>query len=173
MQKIDELTNKKTRLEMVKEFHELFKLKIGDKPDVENEELASLRVRLIDEEFDELMKALDEYLEHGGKNYLVDVLDALLDLEYVLLGAVISFGMQDIFDKAFEEVHRSNMTKLYYYKDQHHFDEEVKSLRNKYGFDLAFEPSKKNVSIIRRLSDGKVLKPSEYSPAELKQFISE
>ena len=43
---------------------------------------------------------------------LVEVLDALADIGYILAGTIINHGMQDIYDDAFNEVHRSNMAKL-------------------------------------------------------------
>ena len=43
---------------------------------------------------------------------MVEVLDALADIGYILAGTIINHGMQDIFDASFDEVHRSNMAKL-------------------------------------------------------------
>jgi predicted HAD superfamily Cof-like phosphohydrolase len=43
---------------------------------------------------------------------MVEVLDALADIGYILAGTIINHGMQKIYDDAFNEVHRSNMAKL-------------------------------------------------------------
>ena len=43
---------------------------------------------------------------------MVEVLDALADIGYILAGTIINHGMQEIYDDAFNEVHRSNMAKL-------------------------------------------------------------
>ena len=64
-----------------------------------------LRLQLIQEELGELADAM-------SKNDLVSTLDALVDLQYVLSGTVLSLGFADAFDEAFREVHRSNMSKL-------------------------------------------------------------
>ena len=44
--------------------------------------------------------------------HMVEVLDALADIGYILAGTIINHGMQHIYDDAFNEVHRSNMAKL-------------------------------------------------------------
>ena len=53
-----------------------------------------------------------EYAEAARSGDLVEVLDALADIGYILAGTVINHGMQNIYDDAFNEVHRSNMAKL-------------------------------------------------------------
>lgn len=166
---LESKSEKMTRLEMVKKFHKLFSLEIGGSHNIKNEELSVLRLNLIKEEVEELQKAMRDFLEKRTKINLESVLDALVDIEYVLLGAVISFGMDDIFDEAFEEVHKSNMSKLYKYTSEEQLAEEINYLRHKYGtYNWIFVSTEiKNTSIIRRLSDGKILKPSGYSPVSL------
>lgn len=90
-------------LQQVKEFHELFDVPVLNKPELP-EERFELRLNLIEEEFRELKEAL-------YANDPVEVIDALADLKYVLNGAIIEFGMQDVFDEAFDRVHESNMSK--------------------------------------------------------------
>lgn len=68
------------------------------------EEIKKLRIRLIQEEFDELKKAMSE-------DDLIEVADALGDLVYVILGTVLAYGLQYKFVDIFNEIHRSNMTK--------------------------------------------------------------
>ncbi len=64
-----------------------------------------LRLQLIQEELGELAEAFNE-------ESLLGALDALVDLQYVISGTVLTLGLQDVFDAAFDEVHRSNMSKL-------------------------------------------------------------
>lgn len=77
------------------------------------EEEIDLRVRLIDEEFKELKTGIKKWkaaLPSGDVDALVEIADALADLDYVVNGAFVSFGLPGV---AIErEVHRSNMTKL-------------------------------------------------------------
>lgn len=122
-------------LKCVQEFHESFDLPVKDQPDISDPKTNLLRINLLAEELDELKEALTQ-------GDMVEVLDALTDLQYVLDGAYLSFGLQDVKHKAFEEVHRSNMSKL--------------------GADG--KP-------IRREEDGKVLKGPDYFKPDLSQFI--
>lgn len=92
-------------MKLVKEFHEKFGHPVKDKPDLLNHNLNELRVDLIDEELGELNEALSAGNE-------VAVLDALVDLQYVLDGAFLSLGFWKMKDAAMAEVHRSNMSKL-------------------------------------------------------------
>lgn len=92
-------------IEQVKEFHTTFQVKDPAYIDISNIDVAALRVRLLQEELDELNAALIE-------ENVVEVLDALTDLQYVLDGAYLAFGLSHLKDKAFAEVHRSNMSKL-------------------------------------------------------------
>ena len=91
-------------IEKVAEFHRSFSVNISNKPCIPMER-KDLRLNLIYEEYCELNQAIDN-------NDLVETFDALLDLQYVLFGTVLEFGLQDYFSAGFDEVHRSNMTKL-------------------------------------------------------------
>ena len=73
------------------------------KPTLPNDDLADLRVDLIQEEVDELQEAL-------MKKDIVEIADALTDILYVTYGAGHAFGID--LDTCFTEVHRSNMSKL-------------------------------------------------------------
>ena len=127
----------KSTLEMVQEFHETYGLPVENTPNINDEKTNALRINLLAEELDELKEALED-------GNMVEVLDALTDLQYVLDGAYLSFGLQDQKMAAFTEVHRSNMSKL---------GEDGKP--------------------IRRESDGKVLKGPNYFKPDLVQFIKQ
>jgi predicted HAD superfamily Cof-like phosphohydrolase len=54
----------------------------------------------------------EEYLEAANNNDLVEVADALGDMLYILCGTIIEHGMQDKIEAVFNEIQRSNMSKL-------------------------------------------------------------
>jgi len=87
----------------VRDFHQAFGQRIGEKPEFPDREERILRRKLITEEFNELTDA--EYA-----NDLVEVADALADIIYIACGTAVSYGIP--LDDVFAEVHRSNMAKL-------------------------------------------------------------
>ena len=87
------------------EFNEAFEIPKLASPGLGPDELIELRIKLLTEE-------VQEYAEAARSGDLVEVLDALADIGYILAGTIINHGMQDIYDDAFNEVHRSNMAKL-------------------------------------------------------------
>jgi predicted HAD superfamily Cof-like phosphohydrolase len=87
------------------EFNQAFDIPKLDSPDIGPEELIELRIKLLREE-------VEEYAEAARAGDLVEVLDALADIGYILAGTILNHGMQNIYDDAFDEVHRSNMAKL-------------------------------------------------------------
>src|SRR6201985_3951881 len=91
-------------LNQVAEFHTTFKHPIVAEPAIPSKERAQLRIELLAEELKELQQAVND-------NNLVEVADALCDLQYVLAGAILEFGMGEKFKDLFDEVHRSNMSK--------------------------------------------------------------
>jgi phosphoribosyl-ATP pyrophosphohydrolase len=92
-----------TNYEKVIEFMKTFGQECPDKPMFPSKDVVALRYELIREELEELKDAIKD-------KDIVEVADALVDIVYVTLGAAASFGID--FDSCFEEVHRSNMTKL-------------------------------------------------------------
>ena len=92
-----------TNFEKVKIFMETFGQEVKKKPSFSNDQINQLRYSLINEELEELKKALKE------KN-LIEVADALTDILYVTYGAGHAFGIN--LDNCFGEVQRSNMSKL-------------------------------------------------------------
>jgi len=105
-----------TNFEMVKEFHEKFDIRAHKEPIIPaNKKEVNLRLKLIHEEYLELIEAvIDEDA--------VAAADALTDLLYVIYGTGDCFGMD--LDACFKEVHRSNMSKL---------GEDGKPIRNEHG----------------------------------------
>ena len=87
------------------EFNEAFDIPKLESPSLGPDELIELRIKLLEEE-------VREYAEAARSGDLVEVLDALADIGYILAGTIINHGMQGIYDDAFNEVHRSNMAKL-------------------------------------------------------------
>jgi predicted HAD superfamily Cof-like phosphohydrolase len=85
------------------DFHKAFGQKVGDKPELPDINERGLRMKLLREEFEEYMEAEEE-------NDLVEIADALADLIYIACGTAVSYGIP--LDKIYDEVHRSNMSKL-------------------------------------------------------------
>jgi predicted HAD superfamily Cof-like phosphohydrolase len=90
----------------VKDFHNAFKIKNNEAPTVDIDDKAILlRYKLMREEN-------EEYLEAAQNGDLVEVADALGDMLYILCGTILSHGMQHKIAEVFEEIQRSNMSKL-------------------------------------------------------------
>ncbi len=90
----------------VHEFHTAFKLGIKNTPTADiGQSRNLLRFNLMKEEN-------EEYLEAANNNDLVEVADALGDMLYILAGTIIEHGMQYKIDEVFDEIQRSNMSKL-------------------------------------------------------------
>ena len=92
-----------SNFEMVGDFMEAFGQEVLYMPKMPDTNLAALRLDLITEEVQELRDGL-------GKNSMLEIADALTDILYVVYGAGHAFGID--LDECFNEVHRSNMTKL-------------------------------------------------------------
>ena len=92
-------------IELVTEFHKAFSHPVGEKPELISKERANLRISLIQEELNELKEAIED-------DDLVEVADALVDIQYVLDGAFVEFGFRGYKELLVKEVHASNMSKL-------------------------------------------------------------
>ena len=96
----------KKQIDAVALFHKSFKLNAQSSPTVViPEERKRLRFELMKEEN-------EEYLEAAMNNDTVEVADALGDMMYILCGTIIEHGMQGIIEEVFDEIQRSNMSKL-------------------------------------------------------------
>jgi predicted HAD superfamily Cof-like phosphohydrolase len=155
MKKIDSLNQ-------VAEFHKTFDAPILEKPTIPSEERCQLRVSLLQEELNELKEAIEN-------KDIVEIADALCDIQYVLSGAVLEFGLGDKFHKLFNEVQRSNMSKAC--ESIQEATETTSHYKQKDGTESHF--NKINGKwVVYRTSDNKVLKSINYSPANLKKILN-
>lgn len=92
-----------TQYDMVHEFHRVYDCCISNKPELPNREERALRIRLLQEEY-------NEYIQGEKNNDIVEIADALADMLYIINGTCVSYGIP--IDKIFAEVHASNMSKL-------------------------------------------------------------
>ena len=148
-------------LNQVADFHRTFNAPILDTPQIPSEQRCELRVNLLQEELNELSQAIKD-------NDIVEIADALCDIQYVLSGAVLEFGLGEKFVELFNEVQRSNMSKacdtqqealmtLSHYKKKDGTEGYYKKINGKW--------------LVYRVSDDKVLKSINYSPANLKDIL--
>lgn len=126
----------KKQLEQLLQFQRAYNSTINSKPTLISEDDYTLRYRLGKEE-------LIEYFDACKDGDLIEVADALADQLYILLGTMISHGMQDVIEDIFDEVHRSNMSKL---------GEDGKPIHRE---------------------DGKILKGPNYSPPNVSKYLAD
>jgi predicted HAD superfamily Cof-like phosphohydrolase len=124
----------KKRLDSLAEFHEVFKIGNADKITLLEEKDYTLRFNLIKEEN-------EEYLEACKNKDIVEIADALGDQLYILCGTILKHGLQHKIEEVFDEIHRSNMSKL---------DENGKPIYRE---------------------DGKVLKSNRYFRPDIKKIL--
>lgn len=121
-------------IEMVSQFMIACDQEVKNRPSNIEDKTASLRYNLMSEEN-------REYFVACLQDNKVEILDALIDMAYILFGTVASHGMIEEFIKGFKLVHENNMTKV---------QEDGKVMKN---------------------PDGKVLKPLGYTPVNLKGLL--
>lgn len=124
----------KKQIKQLKEFHKSFNLPMRNTPSIIPQKEYNLRHRILREEVFELLIAEKE-------RNIIEVTDAIVDCLYVLLGTAVQFGVADKIEECFDEVHRSNMSKL----------------------------DKTNKPVMR--ADGKVMKSDLYSPPDLRKIL--
>ena len=147
-------------LTSVAKFHETFKHPVLSEPTIPSEKRCELRVSLLAEELKELQEAIDD-------KDLVEIADALCDLQYVLSGAILEFGLGEKFKELFDEVQRSNMSKACKTED------EAKATMAHYqakGTNCFYE-KEGDLYLVFREGDRKTLKSVNYSPADLKGIL--
>lgn len=150
-------------LTSVAEFHKTFKHPILAAPAIPDEKRCNLRVSLIAEELKELEEAI-------AANDLVEVADALCDIQYVLSGAVLEFGMAGKFSALFDEVQRSNMSKAC--KTVEEAEATVKYYAEERNTPCFYEEQDGHY-LVYRTEDRKTLKSIYYSPADLKRILEQ
>jgi len=149
-------------IELVSEFHKTFGAPILETTQIPSNDRCELRVSLLQEELNELKDAIKN-------NDIVEISDALADLQYVLSGAILEFGLGDKFNELFLEVQRSNMSKacssqqeaiqtLLHYKEKDGTEGYYKEVDGKW--------------LVYRNGDNKVLKSINYSPANLSDIMN-
>jgi predicted HAD superfamily Cof-like phosphohydrolase len=96
----------KKQIKSVHKFHTAFQLGMNSTP------VADITERRHQLRFELMREENEEYLEAAQNNDLVEVADALGDMLYILCGTIIEHGMQDVMEDVFDEIQRSNMSKL-------------------------------------------------------------
>jgi len=131
------ITMIKKPLDAVTEFHKVYGIGIKSIPTaILSEKIYELRYNLMKEEN-------EEYLEAAKDNDLIEIGDALGDMLYILCGTIIAHGFQDKMEAIFNEIQRSNMSKL---------DNDGKPIYRK---------------------DGKVMKGPNYFKPDLKEILKQ
>ncbi|MHA6279788.1 pyrophosphohydrolase domain-containing protein [Salinimicrobium sp. CAU 1759] len=96
----------KKSLAAVQEFHEAFGLGVNHQP------TADLGVEKVHLRYELMKEENEEYLEAAKSGDLVEVADALGDMLYILCGTIVEHGLQHKISEVFDEIQRSNMSKL-------------------------------------------------------------
>ena len=148
-------------LNQVADFHKTFKHPILSQPTIPSDDRCRLRVALIAEELKELEVGILE-------KDIVAVADALADIQYVLAGAILEFGLGDKFKPLFDEVQRSNMSKACNSKDE--AEATIEHYKKKDGTECYFK-EEGGKWLIYRTADNKTLKSINYSPADLERIL--
>lgn len=147
----------------VLQFHNKFGLTVQSSPRIPCDKDIECRKNLINEEAREFNEASDA-------RDLIAIADALADLLYVVYGAAITYGI-DI-EPVFDEVHRSNMTKLWTKEEVEELTEEQRGALVCYEntfipTDTSPRPNTIRKYLVKRVSDGKVIKSPSYSEADI------
>lgn len=148
-------------LALVAEFHRTFKHPILKDPAIPDEKRCRLRVELIAEELREFEAAIVE-------KDIVAVADALCDIQYVLSGAILEFGLADRFQALFEEVQRSNMSKAC--RSEAEAIQTVDYYLQKDGTECYYLKEGDSWLVYRKM-DNKTIKSVGYSPAHLAPIL--
>jgi len=152
-------------------FHNTFEMPVVEDPAIPNKERCALRISLLQEELNELKEAIEN-------DDLVECADAFADIQYVLSGAILEFGLGAKFKSLFDEVQRSNMSKTCKSREEAIATQE--HYKNTKDTDSTIE-EKDGEYLVFRIPDRKVLKSINYSPADIsgklavgsKQVVSE
>lgn len=149
-------------LKLVADFHATFQHPIQNSPGIPPEDRCKLRVALIAEELKELEEAIRD-------KDIVEVADALCDIQYVLSGAILEFGLGEKFKELFEEVQRSNMSKACASEEEAR--QTVAFYMKKDGTECYYKQAGEKWLVYRK-SDNKTIKSVGYSPANLEKILA-
>ena len=149
-------------IKMVEEFHRTFSAPVLETPQIPSKERCDLRINLMQEELDEIKVAIEN-------NDFVEISDGLCDLMYVLVGSILEFGLKDKFNELFNEVHESNMSKACLSEKE--ASETVTYYKSKDGTEAHYQEIDGKWLVFRD-SDNKVLKSINYTPANIKKFLT-
>jgi predicted HAD superfamily Cof-like phosphohydrolase len=150
-------------LNLVADFHKTFKHPIVLSPSIPDEKRCKLRIALLAEELKELEVAIQN-------KDIIEVADAFCDLQYVLSGAILEFGLGDKFKALFEEVQRSNMSKAC--NTEAEAIKTVQFYLEKDGTECYYK-QEDGKWLVYRKQDNKTIKSVDYSPADLKKFLNQ
>ena len=126
----------------LEEFHEAFNSVMNDSPTLVDRETFELRFKLLKEEN-------EEYLDACFDGNLVEIADALGDQLYIILGTIITHGLQHVIEEVFERIHQNNMSKL-----------------------VDGKPLINGVNVFDNTRPiGKILKPENWKPVDLKDLF--
>jgi predicted HAD superfamily Cof-like phosphohydrolase len=148
-------------LTSVADFHKTFDHPIEPQPLIPAQSRCKLRISLLAEELKELEEAVKN-------NDIVEVADALCDLQYVLSGAIIEFGLGEKFAELFNEVQRSNMSKACDSLEE--AEATVAHFMQKDATECYIK-EKNGKFLVYRTSDNKTMKSIRYSPAQLSKLL--
>jgi predicted HAD superfamily Cof-like phosphohydrolase len=158
--RVAEQIDQTSYINKVKEFHQTFNHNVLHKPGIPRPDRCRLRIDLLMEELRELQQGIEnEDFENIAKE--------LADIQYVLSGAVLEFGLGDVFPAIFDAVHKDNMSKRFdsledaqktawWYKVNRNTETRIEQ---KDGYYFLF-----------RQTDNKILKPRE-SKLDLRSII--
>lgn len=179
-------------LGQVEEFMNNFKQDIQETYSTPNKDVMKLRLNLLLEELCELAEACGQEVCSNFSTKLHDksevlhksvetqkvipvyspvmVMDALCDIQYVLSGAILSFGLQNKFNECFEEVHRSNMSKSCNSLAE---AQETKSQYETTGTPCYIDATEElnGIWLVKKKEDQKLLKAIHYSKADILNIL--
>lgn len=147
-------------IKLVEEFHKTFGAPILENPEIPSKERCNLRVKLIQEELDEMKEAIEN-------EDVIEIADSLGDLMVVLCGSILEFGMGNKFNDIFENIHNSNMSKAC--DSEREALETLLFYKHKDGTEGYYKEVEGKWLVYR--NDDKILKSINYSPANLKDIL--
>lgn len=167
-------------LKSVKEFHEAFNIPVENEILDDNKDIRDLRLALIFEEMVELATAMgctDKLKDLISKleieettNYdKKETLDALCDISYILSGTILSLGYTDVFENAFDDVHKSNMSKAC--NNMTEAKDTISHYKKERGEPLKLSIQEKGDKYLVIREDGKVMKNINYNEVKLDKYI--